>query len=597
MKLLETLKNKKTLIYIGILAAGIFVGWLIFGGKDSAPAENKPQENAMSGHNMDQVPQEEKMSGQDMQGMAGMQDDASAQFKVQLSDAAMAIAEITMSPVEKKVPYKEVYLPGKVMSDERKIAQLTARYPGRIEKLHVNYTGQKVTKGQVLANIYSPDLVTAQKELFEAIKFKDLNFKYYDAARQKLKLWSLTEEQIDEIEKSGEVKFYFEVLSPLNGTVTKRNIALGDYVAEGNPLFEIIDLSHLWVMFDAYENDLPWIKLGDRIRFHIKSLPDQEFVSTVTFIDPVLDPMARVTKVRTELDNQRDLLKPEMLASGILRTMLPRSKEAVVVPRSAILWTGKKAIVYVMSPDHNNMFQYREVELGAEAGNYWVVKSGLAEGEMVASNGVFKIDAAAQLKGEKSMMNPEGGKISMGMAGMDMGEDKNEKKNEKGADKKSNDMAGMKMDNMIDEKFKEQFSASFVKYLLIKDALVSSNLPQAKASATELTAAIEKIDMSLLKGDLENQWMGLLAKLNDGVSGIKNSTSLEGARQSFAVLSEAFYDAAKIFGLSQTAYYQFCPMAFDSKGAYWLSQQKEIKNPYFGKAMLTCGETKETLKK
>ncbi len=568
------------LINAGLLALGILLGWLIFGGGE-APTEKEPAAHDMSAHDMSMAPEDE-----------------SAQFSVKLSDAAMKIAEVAMTPVEKKIPYKEVYLPGKVVADERKIAQLTARYPGRIEKLYVNFTGQKVKKGEVLASIYSPDLVTAQRELFEAMKFKDTNFQYYDASRQKLKLWSLTEEQIDNIEKTGEVKFYFEVLSPLDGTVTKRNVALGDYVSEGNPLFEIINLNHLWVMFDAYENDLPWIKMGDKIRFTIKSLPNEEFAGRVTFIDPVLDKMARVTKVRVELDNPRDLLKPEMLASGILRTMLYRSGEEVVVPKAAILWTGKKAIVYVMTDSHANMFQYREVELGSDAGNYWVVKSGLKEGEMVVSNGVFKIDAAVQLRGEKSMMNPEGGKVAMGHAGMDMGGDKKDESNEQNASKENHEgHSTMKMDMGVNDAFKKQFTEVYKKQLLLGNAFIASDAAKAKSAATDVETALTGVDMSLLKGETMNKWMASLPILNAALNRIKSTNDIEKQRLAYADLNDEMYKAVKTFGSSgETIYYQYCPMARDGKGAYWLSDQKEIKNPFFGKAMLTCGETKEVIR-
>ncbi len=569
------------LINAGLLALGILLGWIIFGGGEARTSENESAKQGMTGHDMSMEPEDE-----------------SAQFSVKLSDAAMKIAEVAMTPVEKKVPYKEVYLPGKVMPDERKIAQLTARYPGRIEKLHVNFTGQKVRKGEVLASIYSPDLVTAQRELFEAMKFKDTNFQYYDASRQKLKLWSLTEEQIDNIEKTGEVKFYFDVLSPLDGTVTKRNVALGDYVSEGNPLFEIINLSHLWVMFDAYENDLPWIKMGDKIRFTIKSLPNEEFAGRVTFIDPVIDKVSRVTKVRVELENPRDLLKPEMLASGILRTMLPRSGEDVVIPKSAVLWTGKKAIVYVMTDTHNNMFEYREVALGSDAGNYWVVKSGLKEGEMVVSNGVFKIDAAVQLKGEKSMMNPEGGKIAMGHAGMDMGGDKKEEPGDQNASKKTQEgHKGMSMDMGVNDDFKKQFTEVCNKLLLLDDAFIASDAAKAKSTATDIEAALAGVDMGLLKGDMMEKWMASLPILNEALNKIKSTNDIEKQRLAFADFNDEMYKAVKTYGTSGvTIYYQYCPMARDGRGAYWLSGRKEIKNPFFGKAMLTCGETKEIIK-
>ncbi len=523
-------------------------------------------------------------------------DDGDGDYTVKLSNTAMKIAEVSTSKVERKAPYKEVYLPGKVMADERRISELTSRFSGRIEKLYVNFTGQKVRKGQVLAKIYSPELVTAQRELFEALKFKETNPGYYKAARNKLKLWDLSEKQIDEITDSGNVKFYFDVLSPLTGTVTMRMVSLGDYVKEGTSLFEIIDLSHVWIMFDAYENDIPWIKLKDKIKFKIKSIPNKVFESTVTFIDPVLNPKSRVAGVRAELNNPKGLLKPEMLASGSLKTMLPGSGDQLLVPKSAVLWSGKKAVVYVRTNNHQNMFRFTEILLGADAGDSYVVLEGLNDGELVATNGVFKIDAAAQLKGEKSMMNPTGGKQSMGgMAGMDMGGDS--KKEEKETKEDTKEETSMKMDMEVDARFKAQISGVVTSYLTLKDAFVATDVKDAVAKAKAVKAKMFKVDMALLKGDNHIMWMDMKKPIDSNLDKIIASSDIETQRLAFADVTDGVYKTIKMFNVTGlNVYYQFCPMSRDGEGAFWLSKESEIKNPYYGEAMLSCGETKETLK-
>ncbi|MFY0654363.1 MAG: efflux RND transporter periplasmic adaptor subunit [Cyclobacteriaceae bacterium] len=611
MKILEIIKNKKILSYLGVLLAGILIGWLLIGSSANESQEELPTDHSAMDHpegatwtcSMHPQIQKDKpgscpICGMELIPMKDDEDEGDAQFTVKLSNAAMKIAEVEMSTIEKKAPYKEVYLPGKVMADERKISELTSRYPGRIEKLFVNFTGEKVRKGQVLAKIYSPKLVTAQRELFEAIKLKETNPSYYKATRNKLKLWDLTEEQIAAIEESGDVDFYFDVLSPITGTVTMRHVTLGDYVKEGSPLFEVVDLRHVWVMFDAYESDIPWIKMGDKIKFKIKSIPDREFESTVTFIDPVLDRMSRVAGVRAELKNPGELLKPQMLAAGLLKTMLPGSGDQLVVPKSAVLWTGKKAVVYVMTSDHNNMFQFREIELGAEAGGYYIVKSGLQEGEMVASNGVFKIDAAAQLKGEKSMMNPEGGKVSMGH---NHGGSSEEKKPDAGGEHEghgeSTSENTMKMDMSIDENFKKQLTEVYRKHLDLQEAFLATDAKAAKTAVSKVMASLSDVDMSLVKGEMHNHWMNGLKELSAALDKIKSTSDIEKQRLAYADFNDALYSAIKMFGLAgQTVYYQYCPMARNGKGAYWLSSTKEIKNPYYGDAMLACGENKEIIK-
>lgn len=342
-------------------------------------------------------------------------DESIGQDEIRMTQSAIELANIQTVLVERGVPVKSTHLLGKVKPDERNIFDITARYGGRIDKLHVNYTGQHIRKGQKLGTIYSPDLITAQMELLEAIKHKETNPSFHHAARIKLELWNLTQEQIDDIERSGEPQYHFDILSPVNGTVTRRNVSAGDYVDEGSPLFEVIDLTKVWVMFDAYESDLPWVKEGDQVSFTLQSVPGKIFNSRVSYIDPFIDPATRVAQVRVEISNPELELKPEMFANGIIESKIAASSEQLLIPKSSVLWTGKRAVVYVKVPDREmHSFRYREIILGPDAGDYYVVSSGLDEGEEIAMNGVFKIDAAAQLSGNMSMMNPEGGKASTG---------------------------------------------------------------------------------------------------------------------------------------------------------------------------------------
>ena len=608
MGLIKNFKSNKLISYTGVLLIGVLLGWVFLSG----PSEKELSENNGHEHEENTLwtcsmhPQIKKnepgncpICGMElipMKSEGEVDEDMSGKYSVKLSNAAMKIAEVEMTTIQKKVPYKEIYLPGKVLADERNVVELTSRYSGRIEKLTINFTGQKVKKGAVLAKIYSPELITAQKELFEAIKFKETSESYYNAAKNKLKLWDLTDQQIADIEKSGKVNFYFDVLSPITGTVIMRHVSHGDYVKEGTPLFQVIDLSKVWVMFDAYESDIPWVKLGDKIRFKIKSIPYRDFESEVTFIDPVLNVTSRVAKVRAELNNPDELLKPGMLAEGILKTMLPGSDEQIIVPKSSILWTGKKAVVYVMTDDHNNMFQFREIELGAEAGEYYAVQSGLEVGEMVASNGVFKIDAAAQLKGEKSMMNPEGGKVSMGHNHGGGSAEKSEKQEGSKNEKKDAAMNSMNMDEMIDEQFKTQFEEVYLANILLTEAFIASDPKAVGDAVAKVREQLKAVDMSLITGEIHKKWMKSLQKMNSTLGLIESSSQIDDQRAEFASYNDAFYQSIKMVGLkNNTAYYKYCPMARDSKGAYWFSNKEKIDNPYFGEAMLGCGEVKEVI--
>lgn len=377
-------------------------------------------------------------------------DEHTSSNEIVMSETAAKLASIETLVVQKGVPQKSIYLQGKVQADERNVAELTARFGGRIEKLYVNFTGQKVQIGEKLASIYSPEMVSAQRELLEAIAFKQSRPSLYNAVKAKLKLWDLTDAQISAIENKGEPQNYFDVLSPISGTITLRQVAVGDYVNEGTTLFKVIDLSKVWVLFDAYESDLPWIKPGDNIQFTVQALPGQNFNAKVDFIDPFINNATRVAQVRVAVPNHQAALKPEMFVSGILESNITNSGNQILIPKTSVLWTGKRAVVYVKVPNRQNpTFLYRQITLGPEAGSFYVVTQGLMQGEEIATNGVFKIDAASQLEGKPSMMNPTGiaGSTPHDMSKMNIGGDA--KTNTKGMSQmndKPDKMEGMNHD-------------------------------------------------------------------------------------------------------------------------------------------------------
>jgi Cu(I)/Ag(I) efflux system membrane fusion protein len=336
---------------------------------------------------------------------------------IHLTKEAAELANVATSIVSHQLPIKEVRLYGKIQADERLLQSQVAHIPGRI--------------GQALVLIYSPELVTAQQELLESAKMKQSQPEIYEAAKEKLHQWMLSADQISMIESSGKVQNNFEVLSNTNGIVTARRVNTGDHVAEGSVLYDIADLSHVWVMFDAYESDLPFLNIGDKMNFTVQALPGTNLNGIITFIDPVLDPLTRVAKVRVEINNESGRLKPEMFATGIVNANLTEYNSNIIIPSSAVLWTGKRSIVYVKQPGTDEpVFKIREIGLGPMLGNSYVVTDGLKAGEEIVTQGVFSVDAAAQLEGKPSMMNQKVIKTSAGsMPGMDMGDGFNQKSN------------------------------------------------------------------------------------------------------------------------------------------------------------------------
>jgi Cu(I)/Ag(I) efflux system membrane fusion protein len=349
---------------------------------------------------------------------------------IHFTKEAAQLANVLTSVVTSQKPIKEVRLYGKVQADERLRQNQVSFISGRIEKLMINFTGETVRKGQALALIYSPELITAQQELLEAAKTKQSQPEIYEASKEKLRQWKLTETQIAAIENSGKVQANMEIASTASGIVTARRVNNGDYVSQGSVLYEVSDLSHVWIQFDAYESDLPFLKKGDKLEFTIQAVPGSTYSGTIIFIDPMIDPVNRVAKVRIEISNPGGKLKPEMFATGIVKANLDEFKDMLVIPRSAVLWTGKRSIVYVKQPGDDPIFKIREIELGPMLGNSYVVAGGLTDGEEIVTEGAFSVDAAAQLEGKPSMMNQEGAKVSSGsMPGMDMGEGSGDKEN------------------------------------------------------------------------------------------------------------------------------------------------------------------------
>ena len=393
---------------------GFFIGWLVFHPSQKTEKEHDNSAEVTKGTiwtcamhpqiRMDQ-PGKCPICGMELIPLVKSSTTSIDPSAIQLSKEAAQLANVLTSVVTKQKPVKEVRLYGKVQADERLFQSQTAHIPGRIEKLSVNFTGESVVKGQVLAEIYSPELITAQQELLETVKTKLLQPELYEASREKLRQWKLTDEQIAEIESSGVVRNNFEVVSNTAGTVTARRVNTGDHISQGTVLFDIADLSKVWIMFDAYESDLQFLHIGEKITYTLQALPGIDFSGNIIFIDPVIDPVTRVAKVRVETVNQSGKLKPEMFATGIVLTTLNEYRDNVVIPKSAVLWTGKRSVVYVKQPGNDEpIFKLREIGLGPMLGESYVITDGLTEGEEIVTSGTFSVDAAAQLEGKPSMM-------------------------------------------------------------------------------------------------------------------------------------------------------------------------------------------------
>ena len=390
--------------------------------------------------------------------------------RLTVSEAQRDLMRIETFPVTRRFPNAELRLVGKVSYDETRLAHISAWVAGRIEDLYVDFTGVRVREGDHMVRLYSPELYSAQEELIQSAEaLKKLSASGIEslfesaqgtlaAAREKLRRLGMEEAQIRAVESGGQAEEYVTIFAPTGGVVIERHASEGMYLDTGTRIFTIADLDTLWVQLDAYESDLEWLRYGQAVEFTAQALPGEVFLGRVAFIDPTLDSRTRTAKVRVNLDNRQGLLKPEMfvrakllvslsaggkvidesLAGRWVSPMHPeivkdgpgqcdvcgmalvraeslgyefaspdKSEAPLVIPASAALLTGTRAVVYLQAPNTDlPTYIGREVTLGSRAGDFYLVEEGLAEGDLVVVSGNFKIDSALQIEAKPSMMNP-----------------------------------------------------------------------------------------------------------------------------------------------------------------------------------------------
>ncbi|KAA2217442.1 efflux RND transporter periplasmic adaptor subunit [Maribacter flavus] len=570
---------KKYVIYLLILILGIVAGGYFFSNSKENTSAHPPI-NASINQEMwtcsmhPQIMQPEHgdcpICGMDLIPAETGQDGlAAGQFTMTANALALAnVQTMVIGPRSTNVS-GTINLSGNITVNEEAIAVQASYFDGRIEKLYVNYEGQEVGKGELLASIYAPELVAAQQELLTATSLKSSQPQLYQAVRNKLKLWKLTEKQIDGIESSGRVTESFPVYATVSGTVSEVMSAEGDYVKKGQPIVKLSDLSTVWAEFDAYESQLSVFKKGQHIRIVTNAYPNKSFDGEIAFIDPILDNATRTVTVRATLKNEEDIFKPGMFVSGAIEGIHGgESEKELLVPTSAIMWTGERSLVYVKVKKDEPVFEMREVMLGTRIGEQIQVPSGLEAGEEIVTNGTFTVDAAAQLQGKRSMMNKIGVNSLSGYV---------------------NTIPKME----FTDAFQNQFKMALPAYLNLKNSLVLGNAEQTSKEAKAMMEALQKIDNSEL-GKMEKDHFG---KITEMIRAILGNQDIENQRAHFVSFNEHLVAITRNLNtFEKTLYIQQCPMANSNKGALWLSTEKEIKNPYFGDAMLTCGAVIDSLK-
>jgi membrane fusion protein, copper/silver efflux system len=389
--------------------------------------------------------------GHDMQSMSMPEDKTkaakpqAAQPKAQQEEAVQEVPKVEITPEQQKLigvkivkvslnPLtKVIRTVGRIETNEKNIATVNTKIEGWIEKLYVDYTGSYVKKGEPLAEIYSPELLTAQLEFINTLKWTGVQGRAVqatdagheghdntapsidsisdlqrmlqkdavatqDAAKQRLRLWDMSEAQIRQVEETGKSIRAITIYSPISGTITQKMAVLGMKVMPGEKLFDVADLSSLWIIADIYEYELPFVRVGQEAKLNLAYMPDKELSAKVDFIYPIVSQDTRTAKIRFSVPNPGEQLKPQMYTNVEITVKLGNR---LSIPESAIIDTGMQQVVYVDLGDGN--FEPREVKLGLRTGGYAEVLQGLKEGEGVSSSANFLIDSEAQLRGVKPL--------------------------------------------------------------------------------------------------------------------------------------------------------------------------------------------------
>lgn len=345
----------------------------------------------------------------------GKEREAEGVVSLTLSERAKRLASVRTFQVTYLPLEKVIRAVGKIDYDERRLAYVASWIPGRIDKLFVNFTGVKVKKGDPLLWIYSPNLVTAQQEYllaletFEKVKTSHIQEvvdnarSLIESAKKRLILWGVTEEQIKELKQRGSVETHLTIYSPISGTVIRKTALEGKYVKEGEEIFCIADLSIVWMLADIYEEDLSLIRLGQKVKITSTAFPGEVFEGRISFINPYLNEKTRTVKIRVDVPNPEEKLKPGMYVNALIKVPLGL---VLAVPKSAVLDVGMRKLVYLDKGE--GRYEARQVKVGLEAEarvgdkrlSFFPVIEGLAEGERVVTRANFLIDSQTQLTGE-----------------------------------------------------------------------------------------------------------------------------------------------------------------------------------------------------
>lgn len=519
--------------------------------------------------------------GMDLIPATSSDDESLPANQVSLSPRAQALAQVRTTRVARTHNgATAVRLLGRVDYDETTLQSVTAWVGGRIERLHVTTTGERVRRGQTVASLYSPEVYSAQQDLIAARRQLERLSSASDlaqsaarasleSARQRLRLLGVPESAITRMEAANAPERRLSIRSPFAGTVIEREAVQGAYVETGSVLYRIADLTRLWVQLDAYESDLAQLFVGQTVDLEVDAFPGQRFEGRISFMDPVIDPRRRTARVRVALSNPERTLRPGMFVQANVRAAESEDAQPLLIPAASALFTGRRSVVYVEVPNsHRPTYEARVVRLGPRMGDHFPVVAGLQEGDMVVTHGAFALDADLQIRGGESMM---------------MGGD---------------DTTERPFDQLIEVPSDWNLGLAPVveSYLQMQAALANDDVTTTKAAASRLNVAVAAFTPSE-PADAVAAWNDIAGQLRVHAQSAADSDTLESQRAQFEPLTERLATLLRTFGNPTGAALRVahCPMAFDSRGGEWIQSGEEVDNAYFGSAMRTCGTIRATV--
>jgi Cu(I)/Ag(I) efflux system membrane fusion protein len=496
-----------------------------------------------------------------------------------LNERQIRLANITTQKVLMQSLGETVNVNARLVVNDELTKIISSRAAGRVEKLFVKENGSAIQQGDPLYNLNSEELIALQrtyllaKQQFEMLGASEKRYEVFlNASKNKLLLYGFTEKQIEELNDIDDIQRHVTFYAPSSGIISELAIVEGQYIAEGSRLFKIDDISHLWLEAEVYPSEISFVKIGGKVKANVGYNTTE---ATIIFMSPQYRSNSQVTIVRAEIDNNALRLKPGMQAHVLITNA---SEQALAIPVDAVIRDGQVTHVYVQKG--KNTFRPQMVKTGVAYFNKVEIAQGLSEGDTVVVSGAYLLYSEMVLKKGNNLMSAHD------HGAMQLANQVLQKKSE--------------VENVpftADPKFLQKLVALLPVYLELKDALVASNVQVAADNCLKLEAVLKNVDASLLKGAAHSRWMNSLNTMENALKAMKNSDDIGAQRAAFAQFSVSLYNSIKTFNVRGiNLFYQFCPMAFDNKGAYWLSRDEQISNPYFGVQMLRCGYIKEILK-